>query len=260
MTTLRLIYKVIGKIIKIISRSIHTNTFEQHRIKRIKKAQKREIKRLNDRKYANRVGNQKYYCEISNYVKMNQKVLEIGCGPGAYVSLMSSLGANIVGIDPHSFEEWNFLKKDRVTLQKNIRAEKLPFNDDEFELVTMLGTLLYLEEPIIGLNEAHRVLKPGGYFIVRNVNASNLYTRRTGKLIDPASKNVYELDELISRIKKCGFQIEKFYSFGFWPPYFNRLWWYIAKTLLPISFHNLLSNLTPKNLRINLIVVAKKMD
>jgi ubiquinone/menaquinone biosynthesis C-methylase UbiE len=45
-------------------------------------------------------------------------------------------------------------------------AEALPFPDDTFDAVVSTGSLHHWKHPLAALNEAHRVLKAGGYALV----------------------------------------------------------------------------------------------
>ena len=47
----------------------------------------------------------------------------------------------------------------------------MPFEDESFDLVVVVGTLQYLMEPSTCIKDVARILKPGGYFIVCQRNA-----------------------------------------------------------------------------------------
>jgi len=135
-------------------------------------------------------------------------------------------------------------------------AEFLPFSDHSFDHAVCIGALLYFMDPEKALREIHRVTKPGGVVVVRSVNTHNYYTRRTGKPIDPASKNLYELSELIDLIQRSGFTVTQAYQYGFWPPITPNLWWYIFRVWLPIPLQNFLSKVTQPSQRLHNQVVG----
>jgi SAM-dependent methyltransferase len=46
------------------------------------------------------------------------------------------------------------------------RGQQLPFKSNTFDLVIATGVFEYLPEPRVAAEEVHRVLKPGGYFMM----------------------------------------------------------------------------------------------
>lgn len=185
------------------------------------------------------------------------RVLELGCGPGKYAAMLARLGYDVVGVDPFSFPTWDVIrKKTNAQLMEGVRGEQLPFPDRSFDHVVFLGTLLYVDDPEKVMSEVARVLKPGGRLVVRTVNRSNLYSRRTGHVIDPASKNLYSLTELVELVRRFGFRVDEQFSYGFLPPGFKNFWWYLVSVWLPLSAQDMLSNSLKPELRWNNTVVA----
>jgi len=90
--------------------------------------------------------------------------LEIGVGSGRFAQ---PLGAKI-GIDPSG----NMLKlaKERGIQVIQGAGENLPFKDNTFDLVLIVVTLCFVENPVNVLSEARRVLKRGGRLIVGEIN------------------------------------------------------------------------------------------
>jgi SAM-dependent methyltransferase len=135
-------------------------------------------------------------------------------------------------------------------------AEHLPFPDSYFDHAVCLGALLYFDSPEAALGELRRVLKPGARVVLRTVNSSNLYTTRTGKKLDPASKNLFEMADLIRLVEAAGFQVTRSFSYGFWPPTLTDFWWYLVCVWLPFRVQDWLSELTPPARRVNNSVLA----
>lgn len=233
--------------------------FQSHANSRIQRMAKREIKRLLNPKYGERVGRYRHYSKVGVFFKHQEKVLELGCGPGAYVALLHSLGLEVTAVDPYAFKEWEiFENRNKIKLNSGIWAEHLPFENSKFDSVAFLGTLLYTSSPRKAMEEIHRVLKPSGKLLIRSVNKSNLYTRRTSKPIDPNSSHLFTMDELIQLVQECGFTVKESYAFGYWPPFLPQVWWYLQKTWLPIWLISLLSFLTPQKYRVNNFVFANR--
>jgi ubiquinone/menaquinone biosynthesis C-methylase UbiE len=185
-------------------------------------------------------------------------LLELGCGPGKYVAMLSTLGFQVTGVDPYEFPTWKLLRdKTNAKLISNVAAEQLPFADNSFDCAVCLGALFYFDDPEQALIQLHRAIKPGAKAIITSVNRTNLYTLRTGKNLDPASKNMYTLPELVNVIEKCGFTVSRKFSYGFWPPMLPNLWWYLICVFLPLRLQDLLSSfLKPEHRAINNIFAS----
>jgi ubiquinone/menaquinone biosynthesis C-methylase UbiE len=48
-------------------------------------------------------------------------------------------------------------------------ASQLPFAGDSFDAVVSTGSIHHWKDPIAGLNDVHRVLKPGGYALMYDI-------------------------------------------------------------------------------------------
>jgi len=74
----------------------------------------------------------------------------------------------VTGVDPFSFSDWELLNKNpKINLLDKVFAENIPFPDQSFDYAVCLGALLYFDDPLKGLNEIFRVVKPGGKVIIR---------------------------------------------------------------------------------------------
>lgn len=86
------------------------------------------------------------------------RVLDIGCGSGNHLLLLNRLGMDVSGVDASPFMVK--LARQRLGSRCNLktcRAEALPFEDNEFDLVFMINTLEFVEHPLQVLREAGRV-------------------------------------------------------------------------------------------------------
>jgi ubiquinone/menaquinone biosynthesis C-methylase UbiE len=88
------------------------------------------------------------------------KMLEPGCGRGEFLNNFKDLGLNVVGIDI-SPEAANYEKTLDIRLC-DIEKELLPFDDNSFDVVYSKSFIEHLYYPEKYLEEAYRVLKPGG--------------------------------------------------------------------------------------------------
>ena len=98
-----------------------------------------------------------------------KRVLDAACGPGVYSEWLIARGAEVVGLDasPKMIE----LARQRLGETADIRhanlGKPLTFLDSEsFDIVLSPLTMEYVEDWHSTFREFHRVLKPGGYFVL----------------------------------------------------------------------------------------------
>ena len=97
-------------------------------------------------------------------VRPEQHVLDVGCGPGALTAeLVSRTGAsNVAAVDPSaSFVEAARARHPGVDVRQ-ASAEKLPFDDDAFDAALAQLVVHFMTEPVRGIGEMGRVVRPGG--------------------------------------------------------------------------------------------------
>lgn len=95
-----------------------------------------------------------------------ERLLDVGCGNGAYTTTMASGFDEVVGIEVEPGRLGEF--RDRIAgTQHNISlhemsAEDMQFPSAHFDVVTAIEVIEHIERLDIALDEIHRVLKPGG--------------------------------------------------------------------------------------------------
>lgn len=215
----------------------------------------RTIARLvSDVQFCERAGRSVAYSRVTDWISTRSevKILELGCGPGRYVATLGRLGGSVVGADPVSFPTWEKISRlKNVQFHSAVQAEALPFSDGEFDAGICIGALLYFDSPDLGLSELHRILKPGSRVVLRSVNRTNPYTARTGAPLDPASKNLYTMIELIELVEQHGFRVVEQFSHGFFPSRLTNFWWYAANVILPDTLLTWLSSRTAPERHVN---------
>jgi len=100
-------------------------------------------------------------------------ILDIGCGGGATLQrlLKRSKDAQVYGIDISKESVAKAKKVNAEVLDKQVfvtlgSAEKLPYEDEKFDLVTAVETVYFWPNLPDCLQEVRRVLKPGGKFAI----------------------------------------------------------------------------------------------
>lgn len=94
-----------------------------------------------------------------------ERVLDIGCGRGGHLDLFRRKGCDVTGTDssPSMIEMARQRLEHRAGLHQ-APAEDLPFSDNEFDIVTLIASLEFTDDPARAIAEAIRVCR-GRIFI-----------------------------------------------------------------------------------------------
>jgi len=95
--------------------------------------------------------------------------IDLGAGKGQMaIPLHEATGNSVVMVDPKAEALAEGLQTAREKgLQRRLAAvvgsaESLPFPDNTVDLIVSRGSIFFWEDPVQGLREVHRVLRPGG--------------------------------------------------------------------------------------------------
>jgi SAM-dependent methyltransferase len=95
------------------------------------------------------------------------RVLDIGCGAGAFLRLVADGGAEPYGLD--ASEALIAYSRGRLP-EADLRVgemEELPWDDDTFDLVTGFNSFFFANDMVAALREAGRVAKPGASVVIQ---------------------------------------------------------------------------------------------
>jgi len=141
--------------------------------------------------------------------------LEIGVGSGLFAA---PLGIRI-GVEP-SAVMGERARSRGITVVKGV-AEALPFRDNEFDTALMVTTVCFLDDITMAFQEAFRVLKPGGAFIIgfvdRNSPIGKAYEQRKSESLFYKDATFYTVDDLLTHLKQAGFSTFRFSQTLFGP-------------------------------------------
>lgn len=97
---------------------------------------------------------------VENLKIPKAKILDVGCGTGANLEMLADFG-EAEGVDV-STEALDFCQTRGLHNVRQGEAERLPYEDKSFDLVTGLDVVEHLDNDVAGLQEMRRVLRPGG--------------------------------------------------------------------------------------------------
>ena len=132
------------------------------------------------------------------------QILDVGCGTGANLLMLSQYGhAEGVDVSPDAL---SFCRDRGLYQVRQGAAEKLPYADASFDLVTALDVVEHLDDDLAGLKEFRRVLRPGGRALLFVPTFMFLWG-----LQDDVSnhRRRYRLPELKRTLSEAGFEVER---------------------------------------------------
>jgi SAM-dependent methyltransferase len=132
-----------------------------------------------------------------------KEVLDIGCGAGNMFHHLARYGT-VVGVDNNP--KPLLVARERGYDVREGAAEDLPFEDESFDLVSLLDTVEHCDDDIAVLRECYRVCAPGGHLVV-TVPAFMWLWSHNDVLND--HKRRYTAPELRDRLESFGFRIRR---------------------------------------------------
>jgi SAM-dependent methyltransferase len=132
-----------------------------------------------------------------------KRVLDIGCGAGNMFHHLARYGS-VVGVDnnPKPLQ----VARERGYDVREGMAEDLPFEDEAFDLVSLLDTVEHCDDETAVLRESYRVCAPGGHLVV-TVPAFMWLWSHNDELND--HKRRYTAKELREKLVRLGFRIRR---------------------------------------------------
>jgi SAM-dependent methyltransferase len=98
------------------------------------------------------------------------RVLEIGSGRGALLQALRGRGLNVVGVEISADRIAESVARFGPLPIRQIHGATLPFPDAAFDLVVSFDVFEHIPDSDAHLAEVHRVLKPGGWYLLQTPN------------------------------------------------------------------------------------------
>lgn len=130
------------------------------------------------------------------------RVLDVGCGTGFVLGALESAGLHTCGIDMHHAALRFARSRVRGPLFRS-NVASLPFERD-FDLVTLFDVIEHVDDDVAVLQEAGRVLMPGGYVAVTVPAGPGLWTVYDEVI---GHKRRYDRTTLTGALTRAGFEL-----------------------------------------------------
>jgi SAM-dependent methyltransferase len=161
--------------------------------------------------YRNREQTRDFRAEADQLIRLLRlepgcRVLEVGCGGGAFLRRLEKEGYYGVGVDllDDAVESARKVAVGSEVLRADALA--LPFDDCSFDRLASHHLVEHLEDLPVALGEWRRVLTPGGRMAICTPN--RLYAH-PDIFDDPEHRHIYDLAELGGMVEGAGFEVAK---------------------------------------------------
>lgn len=133
-------------------------------------------------------------------------ILDAGCGTGGNAQWLSRFG-RVSGVDV-SVDAVHFCRQRQLSLISRASVLELPFTDATFDLVTSFDVIYHLgvQDDAAALREMRRVLKPGGWALIRVPAHERL---RSSHDVAVHTRQRYTLPELAQKIRRAGLHLQR---------------------------------------------------
>ncbi len=107
------------------------------------------------------------------------ELLDVGCGGGAQLVQLRTLGWRVIGVDPDERAVEMATRVHQLDVRRGT-LEDQQFPSARFDAVVLSHTIEHVHGPAELLRECGRILRPGGRLVVVTPNAESLGHRRLG--------------------------------------------------------------------------------
>lgn len=154
----------------------------------------------------------RYLAMLDQWLKQKDSLLEVGCGNGFFLEEALARGyTRVAGIEPSTSAVEKAKPETRPHIVCDVFRPGL-FNAAQFDVICFFQTFDHLPDPRAALQEAYRILKPGGGALFINHNVEALSSRIMGEkspIIDIEHTYLYSPKTMSRVVTLSGFRVLK---------------------------------------------------
>jgi 2-polyprenyl-3-methyl-5-hydroxy-6-metoxy-1,4-benzoquinol methylase len=139
------------------------------------------------------------------------RLLDVGCGNGRFLKLMSTLGWDVHGIEPDPVSAEVARRFSGATVHRELSEASYP--PESFDVITMNHVLEHMPNPEEVLTACHHLLQPGGQIGIAVPNWRSIGHRQFGQhwysLDAPRHLIMWEPPTLIRSLRRAGFDLQR---------------------------------------------------
>jgi 2-polyprenyl-3-methyl-5-hydroxy-6-metoxy-1,4-benzoquinol methylase len=137
------------------------------------------------------------------------RLLDVGCGSGAFLQVMKALGWQTVGLEPDP-KACEFARASGLDVHTG-SLQNTTLEPASFDAITLNHVIEHLHDPKGDLDVCLRLLRPGGTLWITTPNLGSIGHRRYGKdwlhLDPPRHLVLFTLKSLEGLIQRSGFEL-----------------------------------------------------
>ncbi len=135
-------------------------------------------------------------------------LLDVGCYTGVFVEIAAGHGWDAWGVEPSRWAVEQAQARGLHVVQGTLETADLP--QATFDVVTMWDVIEHVTDPLRTLQQAYRLLKPGGLVVVHTIDIESPFARLMGARWPWLMEmHIYYFSRrtLRAMLEKCGFQV-----------------------------------------------------
>jgi SAM-dependent methyltransferase len=144
---------------------------------------------------------------VSQVIKPAMKVLDVGCGRGAYVNRLSQQGVAAFGLDIATYDDW--VGRMQGTYFSG-SADRMPFSDGAFDYALAFEVLEHCPDALATLREIHRCVRRGIILSVPDCDLNNKlrhYDLAFAHWTDRTHVNQFTRQSIQEALEEAGFHV-----------------------------------------------------
>ncbi len=152
------------------------------------------------------------YLHKNNRALENACLLDIGCFTGEFLELASKKnGADVYGVElqTEAVKIANQKLPGRIVQQDVLRGN-LTLPQTRFDIITLLGVIEHVTDPVLLLQRARELLNPNGLLVLQTPNSWSFLARAMGRHWPPYAPvehiHLFSQKSLLMALRKLGFQ------------------------------------------------------